>query len=95
MRINKEKTISNLSQIMSWKAYSVAENVIDRVEDFEDENSELYDEICQAVDDELIYTEDQWDIIANYIEPYDITNTSYCDIINEFIEEIFNNCVIE
>lgn len=95
MKINKEETISKLGHIMSWKALNVAENVIDRVEDFEDDNSELFDEIYRAVDDELIYSEDQWDIVANYIKPEDLGNTSFCDIVNEFIEDIFNNCVVD
>lgn len=95
MRINKQETMNKLGQIMSWKALSVAENVVERVEDFEDENSGLFDEICQAVDDELIYTDDQWDIISNYIDPEDVGSTSFCDIINEFIEDIFNNCEVD
>jgi hypothetical protein len=93
MKINEKETISKLGQIMNMKVLAVAENVIDRIEGFERED--LFDEICQAVDDELIYTEDQWDIISNYIDPADIGNVSFCDIINEFIEDIYNNCVVE
>ena len=95
MKINKEETMSKLEQIMSWEAQSVAENVIERVEDFEDENNELFDKICWAVDDELIYTEDQWDIIKNYIEPSSIGSISFNDIINQFIDDIFNNCMVD
>lgn len=80
---------------MSYEATSVAENVIDRVEDFEDKDSELYDKTCGAVDDELIYIDDQWDIIKNYIRPSHIGSVSFNDIINEFIDDIFNNCVVE
>lgn len=95
MKINKEETISKLDKIMSYEALSVAENVIERVENFEDENSELFDKICWAVDDELIYTEDQWDIIKNYIGPSSIGSISFNDIINQFIEDIFNNCEVD
>lgn len=95
MKINKKETMSKLSQIMSYEAQSVAENVIDRIEDFEDKNSELFDKICWAVDDELIYTDDQWDIIINYIQPSDIGSTSFYDIVSNFIEDILNNCVVD
>ena len=95
MKINKKETISKLDNIMSYEAVSVAENVIERVEDFEDENNELFDKICWAVDDELIYTEAQWDIIKHYIGPSSIGSISFYDIINQFIDDIFNNCVVE
>ena len=95
MKINKKETLAKLDQIMSYEAVSVAEMVIDRVEDFEDENSELFDKICWEVDDESICTEDQWDIIKNYIDPSSIGSISFNDIINEFIDDIFNNCVVE
>ena len=95
MKINKKETLEKLDEIMSYEASSVAENVLERVEDFEDENSDLFDKICCAVDDELIYTEDQWDIIKNYIGPSSIGSISFNDIINQFIEDIFNNCVVE
>ena len=95
MKINKKETLAKLDKIMSYEAVSVVEMVIERVEDFEDENSELFDKICWAVDDELIYTEDQWDIIKNYIGPSSIGSISFNDIINQFIEDIFNNCVVD
>ena len=95
MKINKKETLAKLEKIMSYEAQSVAEMVIDRVEDFQDENNELFDKICWAVDDELIYTDDQWDIIKNYLTPSYIGTISFNDIINQFIEDIFNNCVIE
>ena len=95
MKMNKKETMSKLEKIMSYEAVSVAENVIERVEDFEDENNELFDKICWAVDDELIYTEDQWDIIKNYIGPSSIGSISFNDIINQFIDDIFNNCVVD
>lgn len=95
MKINKKETLVKLHKIMSYEAVSVAEMVIERVEDFEDENSELFDKICWAVDDELIYTEDQWDIIKNYIGPSSIGSISFTDIINQFIEDIFNNCEVD
>ena len=96
MKINKKETLAKLDKIMSYEAVSVAENVIERVEDFEDKDNELFDKICWAVDDdELICTEDEWDIIKNYIEPSDIGSTSFNDIIDQFIKDIFNNCVVE
>ena len=95
MKINKKETMSKLEKIMSYEAQSVAEMVIDRVEDFQDENNELFDKICWAVDDELIYTDDQWDIIKNYIGPSSIGSVSFNGIINQFIDDIFNNCVVD
>ena len=95
MKINKEETINKLERIMDSKAVAVAEMVIDRIEDFDDDDNGLFDEICSAVDDELIYTEDQWDIIKNYIGPTSIGSISFNDIFNQFIEDIFNNCEVD
>lgn len=95
MKINKKETIKKLDKIMSQNAVAVAEMVLDRIEDFEDKDNELFEKIVGAVDDELIYTEDQWKIVANYIRPEEIGNTSFCDIVNGFVEDIFDSCVVE
>lgn len=95
MKINKEKTMYKLGQIFGWKALDIAENIIDRVDDFEDENSGLFDELCQCADTELIYTEDQWTIIAEYITPSEISENNFYDIFNRFVEDIFSACVVD
>lgn len=95
MKINKKETLAKLDKIMNYKAVAVAEMVIDRIEDFEDKDRELFEKICSAVDDELIYTEDQWTIVANYIRPEEIGKASFYDVVNGFIEDIFDSCVVE
>lgn len=92
MRINKDETMSNLRQVMDWKALDVAENVIDRVDEFEEGG--LYDEIIQGVND-IVYTDDLWDIITNYITPDEVGAKSFDDVMGYFIEDIFNNCVVD
>lgn len=44
-------------------AYSIAERVD------EEENEDRKEALSQAMDDELIYTADQWEVIAGYSSP--------------------------
>lgn len=95
MIINKEKTMIKLGQMFGWKALDIAENIIDRVDHFEDESTGLFDELMSSADTELIYTEDQWLIIAEYITPNEIGENNFYDIFNRFVEDIFSCCVVD
>lgn len=50
----------------SWEFLKIAEDIADRVEDPKDSES-----ILQAIDEGLIYTRDQWEVLAYYCTPSD------------------------
>ena len=64
-----------MDEIFAWFGYGdiagIAKRVIDRyhsnIEDGDDENDALF----HAMDDELIYTADQWEIMKFYCTPQD------------------------
>lgn len=69
----------------------VARNVLERVYNNGDE-TDAGEAVSQAMDDELIYTEDQWTVIAYYSDPESPKNLS------EACEEFFGDlleCVEE
>ena len=48
----------------SWEFLKIAEDIAERVENPNDSES-----IAQALDDGLIYTRDQWEVLAYYCTP--------------------------
>lgn len=48
----------------------IAENVLSRIDDDELEDN-VYDAVAYAMNDELIYTDDQWAMIREYCTPHD------------------------
>ena len=50
----------------SWEFLKIAEDIAERVENPNDSES-----IMQALDDGLIYTRDQWEVLAYYCSPSD------------------------
>lgn len=69
----------------------VARNVLERVYDNDDE-TDASEAVSQAMDDELIYTEDQWTVIAYYSDPSD--PKSFSEACEEFFEDLLE-CVEE
>lgn len=68
---------------------NIARRILERIDEDETDASEA---VSQAMDDELIYTEDQWAVIAYYSDPSDPKNLS------EACEEFFGDlleCVEE
>lgn len=86
----KEKIKNKINDkfIYNDKIKEIANNVIERLE------SGTQEDLWQCFDDELIYTEDQWQIIMNYITPKDIKKYSYFDIENIFFVDILK-CIEE
>ena len=63
--VNKRKVLETFG---SWKLADIAFRIFERVED--DTRKEEADEaIASALDDELIYYVDQWEVIAAYSSP--------------------------
>lgn len=69
---------------MNWDFLDIVANVLERV-DFENEGEKLEESIQNAIDDELIYTEDRWTLIMFYQNPeeanmYEAFDDLYSDI---------------
>lgn len=69
--------------------YDIAENIVSRVDTFEDED-EVNDLIIDALNDELIYCADQWAVIEFYSSPEDGRTLSECceDFLNDILEVV-------
>lgn len=65
MKINKER----LAEKFGWtKMLKIVISVLERIDE---ENDDLSQEIIDAVDNDLIYTDDQWEVISFYSTPDD------------------------
>lgn len=64
------------------KVCEIAEAIIERMEDYEEDN--LEEALQSAMDDELIYTEDLWAIMAYYTTPQEAN-------FDEAMEEFYND----
>lgn len=69
MTINTDKLNREISLNFNFTVGDIARAIIDRVEFSEIEDDELYDAIYHAMDDELIYTDDLWEIMKYYQTP--------------------------
>ena len=55
----------------SWEFLKIAEDIAERAESYQEEGHDIEDAISQAIDDGLIYTRDQWEVMAYYCGPKD------------------------
>ena len=62
----------------------IVASCLGRVEDFEDD-----EDIYRAIDDELIYTYDQWKVLEHYCTPQ---NANWEDANSDFMNDIFAIC---
>lgn len=72
----------------------ILQNIIDRIDEKEILNNDLYELISQAIDDEIIYFDDEWTILkfyyyndirnANYYTAIETLETSIATIIKKF-----------
>ena len=85
MSLNYEK----LSRHFYGDFVGIAENVLSRIG--EDELDDVYDAVYQAMDDELIYTEDRWAIMMEYQTPeeadFNLAWEAFADELMECINE--------
>ena len=67
------------------KFFDVVKDVIDRI-NFEDVNEDNIDDyVWQEIDNSLIYTADQWTVMAHYQSPED---ANFNEAMDEFTEDI-------
>lgn len=88
MKINLNKITDNFG---CGEMSGVARNVLERVYDNDDE-TDAGEAVSQAMDDELIYTEDQWTVIAYYSDPE--SPKSFSEACEDFFNDLLE-CVEE
>ena len=72
----------------------LAESIVDRCGGFGDEDEERAQEkLVQAMDDELIYSEDQWTIIRCYSTPD--APLPFVDAFVLFLDDLIDVCGVE
>lgn len=75
--------LNKITEVFGYREISnIARRILERIDEDETDASEA---VSQAMDDELIYTEDQWAVIAYYSDPSDPKNLS------EACEEFFGD----
>ena len=84
MEITKEMHLL-LWDKFNLKVCEIAEAIIERMEDYEEDN--LEEALQSAMDDELIYTEDLWAIMAYYTTPQE---ANYDESMNEFYNDLLD-----
>lgn len=80
---------------MSWDATGIAENVYNRAICDAENIDEAFESLYDALNDELIYTADQWTIMqeyqtpdeANYNEAYEMFYEDLCRHFYEIVKE--------
>lgn len=86
MTINTDKLNRQISFNFNFTVGDIARAIIDRVEfDEIEDDSELYDAIYHAMDDELIYTDDLWEIMKYYQTP---ENANLTDAISYLLDDL-------
>ena len=81
MEIKQEK----LHEVFGYgEVAHIAQNVFDRID--EEEEEDLSQAIIDAVDAELIYTNDQWAVIAYYSEP--TVPMAFDEAVQSFIDDL-------
>lgn len=78
------QAIYDTFQTGSDKFIDIVRDLVDRVDNYEDE-----EDIMRAIDDGLIYTEDQWEVMKHYQSPSD---ANFNDAMESLISDIFAIC---
>ena len=61
---------------------NIAEDIIDRMDE------QTLDEIYNCIDDSLIYTADQWEVLKYYFSINELTENSFNEAIEQLAEDI-------
>lgn len=82
--------LNKITEVFGYREISnVARRILERIDEDETDASEA---VSQAMDDELIYTADQWTVIAYYSDPSDPKN--FAEACEEFFGDLLE-CVEE
>lgn len=85
-----EILLSKITEVFGYGEISnIARNILERIDEDETDAGEA---VSQAMDDELIYTADQWTVIAYYSDPSD--PKSFSEACEDFYGDLLE-CVEE
>lgn len=90
MKIQKNQ--KNLNDLFGYgEIRNIADAILDRAEENIEDYSDPYDAIVDALNDELIYEDDQWTIMKQYQRP---SEANFTEAVEEFINDL-NECVLK
>lgn len=86
-----QRNEKKLNELYGWdEIRNIADAIIDRAEsNIKDYTEDAYEAIVDALNDELIYTADQWEVMRAYQSP---DNANFSEAVNEFINDLMD-CV--
>ena len=61
---------------------NIAEDIIDRMD------KQTFEEIYNCIDESLIYTDDQWEVLKHYFSINELTENSFNEAIEQLAEDI-------
>lgn len=90
MKIQKNQ--KNLNDLFGYgEIRNIADTILDRAEENIEDYSDPYDAIVDALNDELIYEDNQWTIMKQYQRP---SEANFTEAVEEFINDL-NECVLK
>lgn len=87
MLVNYKEIENSIYKNFDMDVSAIAEDIISRIDFDNIEEDDLWDELLSAIDDSLIYTEDQWSIIKFYCSP---SNADFSYAMEEFENELYS-----
>lgn len=82
-----EEKKENTWHKFSWKVAQIACDILDRIDPEEAAQDFLEALVCE-INSALIYTNDQWQVIQEYINPDEIGSVSFSEVMDRFIEDM-------
>lgn len=87
MLVNYKEIENSIYKNFDMDVSAIADDIISRI-DFDNVTEDnLWDGLLGAIDDSLIYTEDQWSIIKFYCSP---SNANFSYAMEEFENELYS-----
>ena len=93
MKVNISTFELSNKAYLGWDACKIAEEVYQRACCDADTMEEAYDNIYQALDDEMIYTSRQWTIMQEYQTPEEANFSDAYDLFLNDLLGYFDECV--
>lgn len=96
MKIDFEKTEQNIlnhDTLSYYESTDLALSIIEYIDTTETTN--LDDALCDAINNEVMYYDDQWAIIHAYICPDDIGKVTFQELLSNFIDDLASCIVIK
>lgn len=89
--IFNQNQFNELLKEHSFKYMDLVEACCNRADiDSLEDNNDLYDLVLNAVNDEMIYCNDQWTLLQEFFNPDDLTSDSLNEAFNNLIEDVYS-----